>query len=203
MKQYTGWIYLGIKKGHIVYIGQTYDKRGYQGRFANHRTRDNFEPVLYKEYTMDTFEGLKDVLNRTEQALIKEHDTFADTEKERLNHTTGGSYKKKFVMSEDAKKKISKTMKGKMKRGSLHPKSKEVIQLTTDGKEITRFGSGREASRETGICQISISRCCRGIKKSAGGYYWKFADSSAISKCCRGERKTAGGYYWRHDSVLP
>ena len=36
------------------------------------------------------------------------------------------------------------------------------------------YDSTREASRQTGCDQSSISKCCRGILKTCGGYHWEF-----------------------------
>lgn len=38
------------------------------------------------------------------------------------------------------------------------------------------YSSTREAARQTGIDQSSISKACRGIQKTAGGYHWKYID---------------------------
>lgn len=54
--------------------------------------------------------------------------------------------------------------------------SKSVIGKNKITGDEVEFYSGREASRETGIFQSSISACCTGKTKSAGGYYWKFKE---------------------------
>ena len=38
------------------------------------------------------------------------------------------------------------------------------------------YSSIREASEQTGVCQSSISRCCNGKRKTAGGFHWEFVD---------------------------
>ena len=52
--------------------------------------------------------------------------------------------------------------------------SKPVIQYTLDGKFIAEYPSAHEASRQTGINRGNISACCRGERKSAGGFEWKY-----------------------------
>ena len=42
------------------------------------------------------------------------------------------------------------------------------------GELLSTFPSTREAWRVTGINQSSISECCRGKLKSAGGYKWRY-----------------------------
>lgn len=55
--------------------------------------------------------------------------------------------------------------------------SKPVVQLTVNGVFVAEYPSLREAARQTGIAQASISKCCLNRKnyKTAGGYIWKFA----------------------------
>lgn len=46
------------------------------------------------------------------------------------------------------------------------------IQIT--GNEIARYKSIREAERKTGIQNITITRSCKGVYKTAGGYVWEY-----------------------------
>lgn len=55
-------------------------------------------------------------------------------------------------------------------------KSKSVNQFTAQGKLINTFCSVREASEKCNICHVSISKCCNGKYKLAGGYRWAFAN---------------------------
>ena len=48
--------------------------------------------------------------------------------------------------------------------------SKPVLCVTTG----TLYPSLREAGRNTGVCHASISACCRGKQKTAGGLIWQF-----------------------------
>lgn len=56
--------------------------------------------------------------------------------------------------------------------GKLHIKHKPVIQYDKKGNKIAEYISTREANRMTGIYHISAT--CRGVRKTAGGYKWKF-----------------------------
>ena len=53
--------------------------------------------------------------------------------------------------------------------------SKEIVQYNLNMEYIKTYNSGTEAEIETGIDSGDISRCCRGIRKTAGGYKWKFS----------------------------
>lgn len=52
--------------------------------------------------------------------------------------------------------------------------AKPVIQRSKAGNEIARYESIREAERKTGIKNITITRCCKGVYKTAGGYVWEY-----------------------------
>jgi hypothetical protein len=50
---------------------------------------------------------------------------------------------------------------------------KTIIQIFKN-KKIEEFKSIRDASMKTKICYTCIRKCCNGIRKSAGGYNWKY-----------------------------
>ncbi len=60
-----------------------------------------------------------------------------------------------------------------MKNNSRKPK--QVDQFTFEKVFIKRFNSINEAERETEVNGTSISLCCKGKHKQAGGYIWKYA----------------------------
>jgi group I intron endonuclease len=51
---------------------------------------------------------------------------------------------------------------------------KKVFQFTLDKKLIQEFPSIQLASKLTGVRHDSISQCCRGKNKTAGGFIWRF-----------------------------
>lgn len=53
---------------------------------------------------------------------------------------------------------------------------KMVMQFEMDGKLIAAYESVMEASRQTGINDGNISRCCNGHTRTAGGYIWLFCN---------------------------
>lgn len=53
--------------------------------------------------------------------------------------------------------------------------SKPTAQLSFDGKIIKVYPSTIEASRQTNVDRADICRCCKGKKKTAGGYKWKYS----------------------------
>lgn len=55
-----------------------------------------------------------------------------------------------------------------------HPFVKKVEMYDLDNNFIQEFNSLREAENITGILRKHISRCCRGLAKTAGKHIWKF-----------------------------
>lgn len=109
------------------------------------------------------------------------------TAKYNVNYGTrnlrAGEAHKGILHSEEAKKKMSEAHKGipigpmpeKTKRKISETNSIPVAQYTRDGKLITIYYGAQQAKRETGISQGNISECCKGNRKTAGGYIWKYA----------------------------
>lgn len=58
--------------------------------------------------------------------------------------------------------------------GKNNPKSKVVLQYTKDGEFVAEYYGVAEAQRLTNICRNNITACCRGKRKSAGGYIWAY-----------------------------
>lgn len=77
-------------------------------------------------------------------------------------------------------RKIGESQRGKR----LKPETKErigkaksipVIQLSLAGEVVCEWPSGAEASRQTGVDASHINLVCRNIRKTAGGFIWKFS----------------------------
>lgn len=52
--------------------------------------------------------------------------------------------------------------------------AKKVIQYDKKFKIVGRYNGTTEASKKTRIDSSSIIRCCNGIRKTAGGFVWKY-----------------------------
>ena len=59
------------------------------------------------------------------------------------------------------------------KRGAKNHLSRIILQIKNNIVINSFYGSG-EASRITGIDKTTISKCCRGERKTAGGYQWQY-----------------------------
>ena len=75
------------------------------------------------------------------------------------------------VLTEEHRKKISQANKGK-----IYAPTKSVVQYSKDGEFIAEYSSIMEAERYTGCDNSIICKCCRGKRKSAGGFIWKYKE---------------------------
>ena len=60
---------------------------------------------------------------------------------------------------------------------------KKVYQYTLNGEYVEQYPNASIASKMTGIGKTSITKCARGVQRTAGGYIWKGekSDSNQIS----------------------
>lgn len=112
----------------------------------------------------------------------------------------GSSHYKHPTLSEETKKKISDSMTGekhplfgmtgekaywygkhhseetRKKLSDSKPK-KPVLQFSKNGEFIAEYPSTQEAGRQTGCNQGNICECCKGKRKSCGGFIWQYKSS--------------------------
>lgn len=69
---------------------------------------------------------------------------------------------------------LGKKLKQETKERIAKAKSVPVVQMSLMGEVICEWPSGAEASRQTGVDASHINLVCRNIRKTAGGYVWKF-----------------------------
>ena len=88
--------------------------------------------------------------------------------------------------SEETKKKISEANTGKhfseehRKKISQSKGGRGVLQFSKNGEFIAEYPSLVEAERNTGCNNCSICNCCKGNRKSAGGFIWKYKKSEIL-----------------------
>jgi group I intron endonuclease len=103
------------------------------------------------------------------------------------NNETGGNKNK--VLHEDTKALMSSVRSGELHAmfGKHHDDEakellkeanrKEVQQWSKDGTQLIRtFQSVEEAAKESGACSEHIGKVCKGTRKTAGGFQWKFVN---------------------------
>lgn len=100
---------------------------------------------------------------RSEETIKKLQDGY----KEKCSGENHPMYGKHH--SQESREKMRESHKGRY-MGLEHPNAKPVICIQT--KQI--YSTATEASQETGISRIHIGNCCNNVRKSAGGFQWKF-----------------------------
>jgi len=74
------------------------------------------------------------------------------------------------------KKNIKSGHLDKIRKAANDVLKKPILGFTKEGKFIKEWESGSSAGRELNIDVASISKCCKGKIKSAGGYVWKYKE---------------------------
>ena len=59
---------------------------------------------------------------------------------------------------------------------------KPVIQYDLDMNYIASFESAAEAARQTNVNNRGISLVCKGKRKTAGGFIWRFQEGSTTKR---------------------
>lgn len=139
-------------------------------RMSESRTGDKH--YLYgKHHTVET----KQKISESKQG-VKIISDYVFTEQHKFNLSE--SHKNK-ILSDETKSKMSESKKGhivsKETREKIsNAKSRNVFQFSKDNILINTFKSSIDAERKTNIRNQNILKCCKGERKTAGGYIWKY-----------------------------
>ena len=60
--------------------------------------------------------------------------------------------------------------------GANKKQLKAVNQISLSGLFLSSYYSAAKASRSTGIIVSSITKCCRGVQQTAGGFMWRYPE---------------------------
>ena len=61
-------------------------------------------------------------------------------------------------------------------KGEKNPTARAVNQYSKSGNFIKHWNYIKQASNELGANQSGIISCCKGRRKTCGGFVWKYAD---------------------------
>lgn len=64
----------------------------------------------------------------------------------------------------------------KKEKNKEYHKPRAILQINKDGSIIKQWNSMMDIERALGIKSGNVSNCCNNIKKTAGGYIWKYAN---------------------------
>ena len=190
-----GYIYKLTAPNGKVYIGQTMHLEKRMSTYARGRCKG--QKKLYasiQKYGWDSFQketiyqgGCSDkCLDRLEILFIHQYGSYRNG----LNMTKGGDKPpsnkgkpnpkvsaalKGKPQSPEHKTKRSAALKGRPQPSeSLAKRCKPVSQYTKGGEWIRDWSSAKEAGEALSIGRSDIAGCCKGRRKSVGGYIWKY-----------------------------
>ena len=151
-----------------VYIGQTYTSL--QHRFGKDGCRYSGCPIFWnaiQKYGWDNFEHiiLEEGINNKKEANEKEKYYIA------LYNSTNGDFGYNIQIGGCEQTKLSI----------------KVFQYSLEGEFIKEYNSIADASRDCDIANGKISDCCKGNRKSAGGYMWSY---EKVNKLASYKRKS-------------
>jgi len=149
----------------------THDSKHLQSSF-NKRGFDAFEFVIIEKVN-----DLNDLLEYEQKWIdfYKSYDRLYGYNSRKI-----ASSNWMISVSDETRDKLRISHLGKKRTKEAHEKiiasmSKKVYQIDKKTlKQINEFTSCKEASEKTGIGRQIISTACRGITKSAKGYYWTY-----------------------------
>lgn len=79
-----------------------------------------------------------------------------------------------LVSQSENNKQATKTRNYNYQQGTSHPRARKVAQYDKQGNLIKIWEYIKQAADELGISHSHISACCRGKRKTCGGYVWKY-----------------------------
>ena len=146
------------------------------------------EALNVEEMFIWLFDSTKDGYNISSYSSVHSH-----TEETRRKISESNIGEKAYWYgkhhSEEARKKLSEARTGeknpmygmhhseetRKKMADSKPKN-PVLQFSKDGEFIAEYPSIMEAERKTGCQNQHICGCCKGKRKSCGGFIWKYKE---------------------------
>lgn len=164
--------YSRTKKGLI--------KKIYRNQKENSKRRGNSLPnyteIELSEWlrNQDLFHELyyKWVESGYKKMLVPSCDRHSDTELD-YDYKPYCLTRLRICTWEENKKKLDEDRKN----GINNKKSRAVNQLNKDGNFIESFFSMANASKIVGVQRTKILECCKGTRKTCGGFKWEYADA--------------------------
>ena len=169
-------LYMHVCPNKKVYIGQTCQKPEKRWNNGNGYRNNVYFKNAIKKYGWNNIEHiiLKDSLTKEEVDLLEiEYIKRYKSNDRRFgyNITAGGDGALSREVSIETKKKMKTANSGKN-----NPKSKRVLCITTN----LYFDCTTQAAQYYSIDSSAISKCCRGIHRTAGKMEWCYIDDNNI-----------------------
>ena len=192
-----------LKKDGRRYIGITCQtiKNRWRNNGTGYKTCIHFYRAIQK-YGWNNFQHIvlfdnltKEEAEQKEIELIKKHNTT--NRKYGFNVLKGGNTRSDFKHSEEAKKKISNALKGRIAHNKGQKQSKETIEkrrIKLLGHKVNRDALKKivELKSKKVLC-VELNK----IFKNENEASMFINGNRHICDVCNGKRNTAGGYHWQ------
>lgn len=113
----------------------------------------------------------QDPEQRARLVALRKGYKYSKEERQKLGESHKG-----FHFTEDSKRKMSESAKKSWTYERRKSAGKAVDQFDLDGNYIQTFISTREAQRALGANSSHISSCCRGKRKTAYKFIWRYSN---------------------------
>lgn len=130
-------------------------------------------PMFGKHLTVNARKKISEAQKGNKSRIGKHH---SEESKRKIGlKSKGNKYHLGKHHSEEAKRKMRrpKTEIEKQHMRESKPKT-PVVQYTIGLEYVAKYESTREAERQTNIGHCKIISCCKGKRKSAGGFIWRY-----------------------------
>ena len=187
---YTVYQHRNLKNGKS-YVGMTSRKPKYRWNNGNGYKNNSkmWKDIQNSDWNKDwehniigKFEDKQEALNLEEMFIW-----LFDSTNEGYNTSAYSSHSCKHL--EESKRKISEANTGEKaywygkhfseehrKKISQSKGGRGILQFSKNGEFIAEYPSLVEAERHTGCHHQNICNCCKGNRKSAGGFIWKYKE---------------------------
>ena len=134
------------------------------------RKREQYWIDYYKSYDLNAG------YNISHSAVGNSGHEISEETKEKIRNKTSGVLNHFYGKShtEETRKKMSENH-ANVSSGN-HPRAKSVLCVELD----MIFDCTRDAERKLGVNHAHISACCKGRRKTAGGYHWYYIEENEV-----------------------
>ena len=193
---YSVYVHKNLKNDKY-YVGSTKQNPSYRWNNGKgyQRHPKMWKDIQNSDWNKDWLHGILGKFDNKNEALKYEAFLIAMLDSANNGYNSSSYGNSHFKHSEESKKKVSEARTGEKnpmygkhpseesknkmsasKFGNHYAPTKSVLQYSKDGKLIAEYPSAREAERTTGCSNSGICNCCKGKRKSVGGYIWKYKE---------------------------
>ena len=172
LETYTVYGHCNLTNGKW-YVGSTKQNPSYRwnGGKGYQKQPKMWNDIQESNWNTDWIHTIFDTFSNREDALDYEAFLMGMFDSIRKGYNIS-SYSSAHSHTEESKRRMSEA-----KIGNHNRPQKSVIQFSKDGELLSEYSSLHEAERQTGCSKGHICECCKGTRKSVGGFIWKYKEA--------------------------